>query len=1096
MMSYFFKVTLASFIMLSCFAMGVTKANNLDGVAGLFGALIQQAQQNKAQRQNDFVAIQRLQTSLRRLGLYGERIDGHWGGTTSAAVIAFYHQSNRPAPEQITMQTVSEIESAANRVPATRIVPVNDSPGQSSGPSFNCAGNLNATERTICGSAELSNLDRQMLSTYGEAVSQVYNLEQDPEFKNSARQFLVSRNACGSSADCIRSAYQSRTSELDFASPASDDTSNHTFVAIKGFDANLQLQNGRTWIIVASRQNLSDALILSDDYAENYDSSMVMRSPKGPFAVTIGWIPKDLAIVLLGQMKASGLIPSDSFLSSGEGFAGPIFMKPKPNANSRDLLMLLTMLRPSVQGLSKMQATGSSIQLVIDFSSRVGGLNPTDDYIGMRSQPDPSRKPRYLLPHGTLLEKFTENGDWLQVQTVSGISGWIQKSYIKPLSYLDGHDSNAPQMASTQPAKEQVANTPIPLVFDQTQKDEIRKQAVLLLSDIDAYLKTDPKINDVSSVAEMVGQVRKFQTTEDYESLQGVIYKLKEKAVTLVGYSDFYRKREVERRESDARALESQVSEAKGYVFFMQSYIKSNITADAATQMATLLKRYDESLKSPSLTIVTSLNDESKALVSRSGLDNAYKEKMASFAPSDDGATARSLGEMPIQFANGIARPVFMGDDADFVVLYNDTSLAPNVIKNLKGEFEFSGGRAKICTFYPISDLDIHRGILAYVTGKGAPSIDFNPSPCNESQFMNYDLLIGQRKQILALSQHYMLPVLKLMEDGKLKFFSTATQPEITTAARFTKYTLVALESDILAGAKSGFGLVRVENASSTICAIIAGDAAPHQAALKAQSAALVEAIGNQFNWAVMDADHTFVSAKKRECGAAYGDAKSLGVLMQGLRRDGISYHMAPLWIDDSTIAAQRELIANAQQDEIRIQAEKQRQLDDAQKLTAAKVVDVAAQKVIIEKKLRDENGPRARSKTDGIRESLNELATGKQTWTGTVFPDFATWYKQQIADHWELVTIETSVHDFGSAKWKDRTLESAFADAHVTMKNRILGETKDFCWILGGIDDSEYQIERAPVAVQCEGVDSPLERWSLENGFVSQWVAPSSASN
>ncbi len=1092
-MGKWLRVGFASLLVCATTAVGISRADNVEGFAGVFGALIQQAQQAQAQRQNDLVSVQRLQIALRRLGFYHGKIDGHMGAGTSASVLEFYSQNNRTPPSQITTDTVVEIEDAASQAsPSQSAQNSNSADHNGEGPSFSCDGNLSQTERTICNDENLSNLDQQMNGAYRQAIANHSSADQQNEIQNRARQFRQRRDACGTDSDCIQRSYERAVADIgaDVASPT--DT-NHKLGEVKGFEPNLKLQNGRAWILVASRENLSDALTLSDNYADKFDSAIVMRSPKGPFAISIGWVPKDMGRDLLDNLKSNNLVPSDSFLSDGQDYSGPIFAKAKPNPNSRDLLVLLTMLRPSAQELAHMQDNGSSIKLLIDYPLRVGGLSPSDDYIGMRNQPDASKKPQYLLPHGTMLQKISENSDWIKAQAVSGISGWFQKSYLKPLNYSDSHDVTATQEAST--SQDQSTSKISATSFDQTQKDDIRKHSTLLLSDIDAYLKTDPKIDDLSSLAELVGQLKKYQTTEDYVSLQGSIQKLEEKAAPLSGYKDFISKRDQARQEADARSLEGQVADAKGYVFFMQFYIKNNVTADAAPQMATLLNRYEEGLKSPSLVELTSLNSDSKALISKSGLDSQYKNKMTSFAPSDDAANARTLAEVPLQFASGPAKPLLMGDGTDFVMVYNDTSLAPNIVKNLKGDFEFIGGNARVCSFYALSDADVKRGLLAYLTSKGAPNIDLDTNACNEAEFLKYDLLVGQRKQVLGLTQHYMMPVLKLMEEGKLKLFAVAGQSDISGAAPFTKDTLVTLESDILAGAKTGFGLVRVENASSTICAIIDGEVEPHLLALKDQSRAVAETVGDKFNWKVSDADHVFLSAKKGECGAAYGDAKSLAVLMQALKRDGIAYHLAPLWIDNATILKLQGVVESERQDKIKQQAEKQQNVQDETKLAAARAVDEAAQKVTIEKKLRDENGPRARTKSDAIRDSLKDLADGKQTWTANVFPEYSTWYASQLQDHWELVSIDASVHDFGNAKWKDRTLEAAFADTHVTMKNRILGETKDFCWVLGGIDDAEYQVERVPVAVRCEQADDILSRWFVGNGFVSQWVTSAGAS-
>ncbi len=1090
------RVSVASVLLFVATTIGLSRADNLNGLAGLFGALIQQAQQDKTRYQNDFVYGQRLQIALRRLGLYHGKIDGHIGAGTTAALLEFYNRGDIEPPSAITTATVTEVEAAARQSTAKQISQNIDSSSASGnngeGPSFSCEGNLTLTEQTICNSGDLSDLDQQMYAAYQQAIGGYSSNEQQDKIRSRAKQFSQQRDACNSSSDCIKRSYAFAISDIGRDRPTSGETS-HKLIEVSDIDPKLNLGAGRAWIIVASRENLSDALLLSDDYADRFDSVLVMRSPKGAYAIAIGWAPKDLGRSLLQDFKARNLIPQDSFLSDGLDYSAPVFAKARPNPKTRDLLFLVSMLRPSSHGLAEMQNGTNSLAFLNDYSVRIGGLDSSDDYIGVRSQPEASKKPQYLLPHGTLLRRVLDSGDWTKVQTVSGISGWVQKPYLKTLAYTDDHDSS--KALGVTPQVAEISSTPIQ-ELDQTQKDDIRAHATILLSDIDGYLKTDPKIDELTSLAELVGQVQKFQTLKDYISLQASVQKLEERAAPLPGYKSFVQKSEEARKETDARALETADGEAKRNVFFMEFYIKNNVTAEVTPQMATVLKRYNNALNSPSLAELTSLNSVTATLISKYDLNGQYSEKLAKFAPSSDAARARTLVEVLDQYAKGPAKPLMTGNGGDFVFLYNDTKLAPSIIKNLKGDFEFAGSKAKVCAFHMLSDSDIKRGLLSYLAGKGAPNIDLDHEPCNETQFLKYDLLIGQRKQILALTQSYMLPVLQLMADGQLKEFSTPTEQDISRSAQYTKETLIALESDILAGAKNGYGLVRIENASAKICANIVGDAEPHLRALKEQSRAVVEAVGESFGWSLSGADQTFVLAKKGECGAAYNDAKSLAVLIQGLKRDGIAYHMAPLWIENATIISLQGVIESERQDKIKQQADKQKNIDDESKLAAAKQVDYAAQRVTIEKKLRDENGPRARTKTDAIRDGLREFADGKESWTTAAFQGFSSWYTSQLQNHWELVSIESSVRDFGSAKWKDRKLEAAFTETHVTMKNKILGETKDYCWILGGIDDAEYQMERETFATQCDQADGTLSNWFVANGFISEWVAPANASN
>jgi hypothetical protein len=70
------------------------------------------------------------------------------------------------------------------------------------------------------------------------------------------------------------------------------------------------------------------------------------------------------------------------------------------------------------------------------------------------------------------------------------------------------------------------------------------------------------------------------------------------------------------------------------------------------------------------------------------------------------------------------------------------------------------------------------------------------------------------------------------------------------------------------------------------------------------------------------------------------------------------------------------------------------------------------------------------------------------------------------------------------------RPLEVVFADISISMKNRLLGENKTFCFSLGLIFDAEFQIYREPFEMACENASGPARAWKQHWGFRSQWIA------
>ena len=81
------------------------------------------------------------------------------------------------------------------------------------GPSFNCVTDTRPVERTVCASAALSQLDRQ-LSTLYFAVRDGLDAGQQAVLRDGQRNWIRERQSCGANAACISALYQRRISQL------------------------------------------------------------------------------------------------------------------------------------------------------------------------------------------------------------------------------------------------------------------------------------------------------------------------------------------------------------------------------------------------------------------------------------------------------------------------------------------------------------------------------------------------------------------------------------------------------------------------------------------------------------------------------------------------------------------------------------------------------------------------------------------------------------------------------------------------------------------------------------------------------------------
>ncbi len=78
-------------------------------------------------------------------------------------------------------------------------------------PSFDCARSANATEKTICATARLARLDRQIATAYRQLKAE---LNGDEEFEQEQAEFLKQRDGCGTDPACLATKMETRRTAL------------------------------------------------------------------------------------------------------------------------------------------------------------------------------------------------------------------------------------------------------------------------------------------------------------------------------------------------------------------------------------------------------------------------------------------------------------------------------------------------------------------------------------------------------------------------------------------------------------------------------------------------------------------------------------------------------------------------------------------------------------------------------------------------------------------------------------------------------------------------------------------------------------------
>ncbi|MBV0914193.1 trypsin-like peptidase domain-containing protein [Anianabacter salinae] len=241
-----------------------------------------------------------------------------------------------------------------------------------------CAnGRLNATEATICQDAYLAGLDGQLEAAYN--ASWKHGPTQAYWLRNT-------RDACGTDRSCIASAVTARISVLKAEAIEKSGGSG----AASGTD--YVLSNDRCYITVASRQTLDEARSFVFGTLADPDKVRIFQSNNGYYGITYGIAQLGTSDWILSQWKAQGLIPQDSYCSSGSNFVAEVAWSEGGDSPAPE-------------------------RMYVDNNDD-GGLN-------VRTGPGTNYDYFTELEPGTEVEIIGGAGSWSNIRFQGGTQGWV-----------------------------------------------------------------------------------------------------------------------------------------------------------------------------------------------------------------------------------------------------------------------------------------------------------------------------------------------------------------------------------------------------------------------------------------------------------------------------------------------------------------------------------------------------------------------------------------------------------------------------------------------------------------------------------------------
>ena len=368
-------------------------------------------------------------------------------------------------------------------------------------------------------------------------------------------------------------------------------------------------------------------------------------------------------------------------------------------------------------------------------------------------------------------------------------------------------------------------------------------------------------------------------------------------------------------------------------------------------------------------------------------------------------------------------------------------------------------------------------------------SLRFPLQRCSTNGLPANDLVVVARGELLKERATAVTALMSAVDAGVLTPLATVTSADVRAAAQADAVRRTEVEADVEKG-RPGYGLIALGGVSGPACLAVTADREAHEVLVRpllprAENGAPPTSI------VATSADGAFMSAKRGQCGTIYASSPNLRDLAVGLRRDGLVFRYLAAWITAEEITAAKEAISAGRTRELQQEADRRRQRDDENRLQREKDqdADVVRQRVTAE--LQKKNGAQARAIEGKLAAEMKAFVEDRTSQVAIKYPQVATWYAQMLQDRWELMTVDTQLADYGVAEFKGRSLDAGFARTMVKMRNRVLGEYREQCWMTGFIDDQEFQMAREPFAARCEAADGPVTTYQTGQRFTSRWLAP-----
>lgn len=387
--------------------------------------------------------------------------------------------------------------------------------------------------------------------------------------------------------------------------------------------------------------------------------------------------------------------------------------------------------------------------------------------------------------------------------------------------------------------------------------------------------------------------------------------------------------------------------------------------------------------------------------------------------------------------------------------------------------------------------------LISRLRSLGATNLKWAQADCAIDRFNeSHDIHIISRGALLGMGNKVIVAFLEQLQRNKLGDFLILKQDDIDAELAARTALRSKIEAEVISSKRAGYGFVGLAAPSSpTICAAPTAYRSVHEHLITRHEDALHQFLLTRTSLATefMPTDEAFIRARRKGCSFIYGHADDLKLIASALKRDKFDFSFVETWstIEDFDQAKEdvstKEAQKNRDEEAARQREENQRKLDQQRKETEGQAQREATER------LRKNSQARVSGLTDTFDQELDAFLNNSGTAASTIralYPNFNGWYASRVAEGWELNKRNLAILDFGQSDWNGRSLETIYLRLDLSLKNRLIGSYNQSCWIFSRVEDSEFQMQRAPFVINCDSAEGHLVMRQQRTSFRSNWNA------